>query len=586
MKQLLASLKETDEAILNVIARYWGIDPTQLDSREIPEALEARMMQPEQAERIWGMLDDDLRGVLQTLIGGMGKMPYGMFERFYGTIRKMGKGQIERENPLQNPASPAEALFYRGLIYESYENTNAGARQVVYVPPDFIKVLPTHKTTYDDLDAMEAEAAANSPLAELFDKEEEERLDIYAIEEDTLDGIQAADTTIVDDVTALLAYLQVFSAGVNEEGVLEADLEKMLPYMLKNDPLRLAFLFEVSISAELVEVQQGKAYPRRADTRRWLESSRSAQLKALVEGWRSSNLYRELWQVPGLFPEAGGAAYNPAAARKTLIAFIKEHVPLENWWPLDDFIEVLREIEPDFQRPGGDYDSWYIRNEAGEYLKGFDSWYAVDAPVVEFILFGPMHWLGLMDIAEDAARLNAYGRAFILESSWPQPQEQDERLTVTPEGVLLASRRSSRFDRFQAMRFTVWDAPNLADPDTPPYRYRLTADGVRRAAEQGITTDHIAAFIVRMVGSEQIPESVARLLETWQSGPAANASIEQLLVLRTPAPETMDYILNTPALRRYTGARLGPMAVIVRAEEIPTLRDALGEHGIAVDVVG
>ena len=47
----------------------------------------------------------------------------------------------------------------------------------------------------------------------------------------------------------------------------------------------------------------------------------------------------------------------------------------------------------------------------------------------------------------------------------------------------------------------------------------------------------------------------------------------------------MDFITDTPSLRRYLGARLGPMAVIVRADEWEALREGLGEHGIEVDVV-
>jgi hypothetical protein len=34
------------------------------------------------------------------------------------------------------------------------------------------------------------------------------------------------------------------------------------------------------------------------------------------------------------------------------------------------------------------------------------------------------------------------------------------------------------------------------------------------------------------------------------------------------------------------GARLGPMAVVVRAEDLRELRDALGEHGIQAEIGG
>jgi hypothetical protein len=82
-----------------------------------------------------------------------------------------------------------------------------------------------------------------------------------------------------------------------------------------------------------------------------------------------------------------------------------------------------------------------------------------------------------------------------------------------------------------------------------------------------------------------IPGPVARLLENWKAGPSAAVSLERLLVLRTTAPETLDRIYDTPALRRYLGARLGPMAVVVRADQWEALRSALGEQGIQVEVL-
>ena len=48
----------------------------------------------------------------------------------------------------------------------------------------------------------------------------------------------------------------------------------------------------------------------------------------------------------------------------------------------------------------------------------------------------------------------------------------------------------------------------------------------------------------------------------------------------------MERIWEAPGLRRYLGARLGEMAVIVRADQWEALRDALGEQGIEVEVSG
>jgi hypothetical protein len=105
---------------------------------------------------------------------------------------------------------------------------------------------------------------------------------------------------------------------------------------------------------------------------------------------------------------------------------------------------------------------------------------------------------------------------------------------------------------------------------------------LQRAAAQNITTDVIAKFITRVTGAA-LPDAVTRLLQNWRTGPTSIVSLENHVILRTTAPETLDTIFNEPTLRRYLGARLGEMACIVRADQWEVLARALGERGIQVD---
>jgi hypothetical protein len=385
----------------------------------------------------------------------------------------------------------------------------------------------------------------------------------------------------VDDLTTLLAYLQLHGAALEGDTLGPGARAEFMPYLLTSGDARLTFLFGLALDAELVEAAGGKAAPKRSETRRWLALSRAEQVRRLAEAWRDGANYRDLWHVPGLHPEPGGELddYDSAVARQAVIGFMADILPKQGWWSLQDYIEAVKEIDPDFQRPGGDYESWYIRNDDGDYLQGFESWDAVEGALLEFYVMGPMHWLGLVDRAEDAARLTAYGRAFLKLATWPAPPEAEDRIALKEDGTITVSRKIARVDRFQIARFTVWVAAG------DPYIYRLDAAGVQQAAAQGINTGHIASFLSRMLGEQSLPPGVARLLENWQSGPTAAVTLEHLMVLRTTAPETLERILDTPALRRYLGARLGPMAAIVRAGQWDALRDALGEQGIQAEII-
>lgn len=593
MKTLLASLRDSDAALLPIFAKRWGVSITNLSIPEQVNALNDAMLNEANIERVWESLSDDERGALQTLAGSSGgKMTLFFSERVLGKIRRMGPGQIEREKPHERPSSFGEALFYRGLIYEAFEQSPTGAKPVVYVPSDLLRLLPTHKTGYGNLADLPPETlpTGDSPAGDDYD---DEAPTIDELDAADVTNIRQADTTIVDDMTTLLAYLQTQGAAVEAEMVgeavvgrvelAEADRKALLPHLLMKDEIRLAFLLAVGISVELIDVQSGRAYPRRAEARRWLEGKRAAQIKTLAEAWRDSTLFRDLWYVPGLHPEPTGWPYDPVVARAAMLQFLRDDVPRSAWWSLDEFIMNVKELEPDFQRPGGDYDSWYIRNDAKEYLNGFESWDAVEGALLEFYLLGPLHWLGLVDLGDEAARLTAYGRAFMGAETWPAPPETEDKIALQPDGTMLVSRRVSRIDRFQLARFTAWTPVAAANA---PYSYRLTPQSVRHAGEQSITPAHIAAFVKRALPEDAaLPPNITKLLELPQTGATSTVSLERLLVLRTTARETLDFIFETPALRRYLGARLGEMAVIVRADQWEALRDALAERNIDMDVM-
>jgi hypothetical protein len=76
------------------------------------------------------------------------------------------------------------------------------------------------------------------------------------------------------------------------------------------------------------------------------------------------------------------------------------------------------------------------------------------------------------------------------------------------------------------------------------------------------------------------------MLDQWAKTGGANVWMEQMVVLRTTSPDALQTILDTPELRRYLGAALGPTAVTVRDGQEKELATALREHGILVDFEG
>lgn len=566
MKNLFATLGDYDAGMLPALGEIWGVNTKKIKDEDIIQLLVDTMLIPENIEAVWETLDDSMRSAMQLLVStSANRMKTGQFERVFGEIRKLGRAKIKKEKPHKSPKSTAEGLYYQGLIAEAFDKVDDTLISFVYVPTDLVTVLPLHKTAYENLEDEEEFPEEDLPSLEVIDE---------------VQNITIADTSIVDDMTTLLAYLQAFSADVEEDGFTSDSADAIIPYLLRQGDIRLSFLLGVGVTADLITTQEGKAYPRRTEARQWLSASRAEQTRQLAQAWLGSSSYRDMWHIPGLFPDDSGWAYDPVRARNSVMGLFTDLVPEQGWNSVNALIDMIKETEPDFQRPNGDYDSWYIRNASDEFLNGFESWDAVEGALIEFYMMGPMHWLGLVDVGTDAIRLTAYGRAFLQIADWPQVTDEDHPIEIRDDGTLLASRRVNRFERFQLARFTAW----VQSGD--PYVYRLDADSIQRANIQGITPQHIQAFVARQLDNKPIPTPIINLLKNWQGGATGAVTFETLIVLRTTSPEIMDKIFNTPEYRRYLGARLGPMACIIREEQWAELRATLGEQGIEVDISG
>lgn len=576
MADLEALLTNCDIFLLPLIGELWGVKNASKNHTELVQQVAAAMRDPNRAATMWRGLTEDMRGVVRLLASSpRRRQPKPQFERMHGAIRKMGKAQIDKEKPHEKTANKAEALFYRGFISE-VQDRDQRSNIITYItlPGDLAEVLPLKDTSYTQL----IKTTINEYVQDMQQEKQTPRK-LEVLDESEIEQPQPADTSLVDDMTTLLAFLRIHSPEVGRTSLAPAPQEKLMPFLLNKDEDRLAFLMIVGVAAELIDVQDGRATVGKTAVQPWLNATRSVQLKTLAEAWRATNIYAEVWHVPGLESDAGWT-YDAANARKAIFDLMRELTPTNGWWSLSEFIDIVKIKQPDFQRPDGDYDRWYIRGEDGTYLKGFESWDAVEGATLEFILQGPMHWLGLTDTAEDAARLSVFGRAFLHGADWPQPSVAPEMIEVRPDGTLAASRKVKCSERYQLARFTSW-VPGDG------YVYRLDGPGLQQATAQGILPPQVLTFLKRHFENKPLPPKLVSFVETWQgnaAGPIGEVTFEQLLVLRTVSSDVLDRIYDNPSTRRYMLGRLGPTAGAIDSTQAEALKSALMDIGLQVDI--
>ncbi len=559
MQDLSRTLLNYPLELLRVIANRWDVDLNTRDSREAAARLADAMRQPQRITDVWGRLDESQRQALQTVLGSSGsRMPTAMFTRLFGEIRDMGPERLEREKPYLSPVSAAEALYYRGLIASTFDKSAKGPQAITYVPTDLVSLMPTHKTGYDLSAPPEPLVAIPQP-----------------------DNIRPADTILVDDLTSFLAFCQLNTVALVPESGVTPEVQKALKNYLLGTASTARIALMIALASGLgIAAETNGAFRPLPNARKWLDLRRSEQVRALADTWQKSTTYNELWYTPGLKAETtGGWQSDPLLARQTVVNFL-ELVPIDGWWPVDELIAEVKEDEPDFQRPAGDYTSWYIRDaQTGQYLRGFESWDRVDGAVLRFILTGLMNGLGLVDTAQNGAfcRLTAYGRAFAGRADWPVAKTEQPPILIRDNGTVEVPRSASRYDRFQLARFTEW--VTTADP----FIYRVSADGLDQAVSQNIQAPQIITFL-RRGSHDQIPDAVIQMIETWGQAGDGPVTMERLIVLRVPTPELLNTIQSTPGLRRYLSVPLGPTAVAVRENQWNELAAALQAQGILVEV--
>jgi hypothetical protein len=477
----------------------------------------------------------------------------------------MGAARREREQPWRHDPSPAERLWYRGLIARAFFDDGQGPQEFVFIPDDVRPLVPARAATL----ASPGPPGQPLPLPAACD---------------------SAMDFAVDDVTTLLAYLQI--ASVRLEGAALPLRHRTALTRFLRLPAALDFFLHLVVRLGLASGTPLKLDPALA--RPFLEASRSEQVATLVPAWRDSREWNDLIHVPGLVFEGKAWRNDPLAARSAILKMLAQ-VPSGEWWSLDAFVLAVKDRQPDFQRPAGDYDSWYIRDaDTQAYLRGFENWERVDGALVRWVVAQPLYALGLVELGRDptqvlraegrgeaqvtAFRITPYGAAFFGHAEWPAAPMASP-LQVGADGRLRVPASASRYDRFQVARVSNWLPPQIPSGD---YLYRLAPASLVRAAKQGIKVNHILAFLLKAAGGEALPPALVGALHRWERA-GGEAALQETAVLKVKSPELLETLQRTPAVKRYLGESLGPAAVEVRLGDMDRLREALAEVGILVD---
>lgn len=558
MYSLERALIDLDLDLLQIIANLWDIDLDPSDNvKQVVEQLVAGMAAAEAVTATWSRLPDAERDALAALQANEGRLPLAQFTRQYGEIRPMGAARREREKPWLEPANATEGLYYRGLIGRAFDKGPGGAQEYIYIPNDLLGSLPTPTSRL----------APSAPG--------------HALEGTPQEGAGSVPAShfAPDDLTTLLAYFRLRRTNALDLLAAPGSLPRLTRYLLYDDPAYGALLAHVAYDLDLLANDEDDLTKPVVDSAKpWLEGPRLHQLRSLAEAWRDSPGWNDLRHVPGL--TADEWPNDPLAARQVILEALSR-VPPGVWWSSESFVATLKADNPDFQRPGGDYDSWYIHDiESGEVLHGFENWGRIDGALVRWLLTGPLHWLGLLDLhpEADGFRLTELGTALLDLAPWPSEPDPETHLHIDDQSFITVPATLSRIDRYLVARFAAWR--DIPDPDDEAlaYTYQITPPSLQGAAEQGITIAQIVSFLTR-TSATPVPPSVETALAAWEEE-GAEVVLHDVLVLVAKDFGIFERLKAEPTISRWLGQPLGPNSYAVARRDVPSLLAALRRLGM------
>lgn len=536
MPNFVESLQGRDFGHLRIIAQLWGME---LAGQDIPSAILAlkkeidnRMM----VDKLISTLSPEVKTALQDLSQHSGRMPWAQFSRRYGEVREMGAARRDRERPYENPISAAETLWYRGLVARAFFDTPAGPEEFAYIPEDLLALFPQDNVARPELMGRPASAAEYAQMYPTNDR-------------------------ILDHTCTYLAGMRM---GI--------DLPVSVPTPA-GEVLTKEFIQALLLAGGLAD-EAGN--PQSEPVRRFLEARRGDAVGRLFSAWRDAPQINELRLLPNLIME-GKWENDPLRTRLVVLGFLSK-VTEGTWWNLESFISAIKQHNPDFQRPAGDYDSWFIKHKlSDEYLRGYQHWDEVDGRLVRYLVTGPLHWLGVVDLAcsEEgretiAFRLSGWSKALLSGSPLKGLALEKEPLAARSDARLSARRLTPRRVRYQIARFCEWEKET---PDE--YQYRVTPASLAQAQRQGLKVSQLITILNQH--TKAVPPSLIRALERWEKH-GSEARLEQMVVLRVVSEGILQALRKSRA-SRFLGEPLGPTSIAVKPGAVDKVLAALAELG-------
>lgn len=540
MPALKKMLQAYDLDLIERICSKWGVEPNQPDLSTSLSALLAAMQDSALVNEVIESLPQDAREAWNYVLSHSQKLTWSQFTRKFGEVREFGPAKREREEPDIHPVSAAETLWYRGLIGKAFLNLPPEPREFVFIPDEFIRSNPHHKSK------------STFPSIKLSP-------------DNLIKTVYPGDGRLIDHMTDWLAARRM---GLD-----------LSPNAWRAWPENELFIATLAMESNLVNSTKT---PDPEALAVFLQQDRNEILRHWFSTWLKSRKINDLKSLPGL--SFDGEWQNDPLQPRQFILEILQTLEAEKWFDLASFVETVKSHQPDFQRPSGDYDSWFIsRSGTDQFLRGFDHWDQVDGALLRYLICGPLHWLGIVDLglgqknSEVSFQLSPLFNFINSEEKPPLERRAEEKIKINVDLSFSVPLFASRLLRYQIARFC--DIRSISSLQTD---YEITPNSLEKAEASGLTPKQLVQLLEKH-NKGSIPRSLTLLAEQWEKTGRA-AEIAEQVVLRTSSAEIMQVIMSNQNTSKFIREQLSPQVAIMNKNGVRNIKRYLLELGYLTDI--
>ena len=321
------------------------------------------------------------------------------------------------------------------------------------------------------------------------------------------------------------------------------------------------------------------------------------QIYALIEAWMNTlewnemDLLRQSTDVLSVRRSLNHSSFKPhdlyrewRAGRWAVMRFLST-MDEGDWVSLDGLLKVIHEILPTLVHMQYDRAVWWL--ESAKTKKQFgttlEDWLDSSGRFVTAVIEGPLYWLGIVTLGYKNDRLVA--------------------LQLTPVGAYALEKRDSPFDSGPQpppegavelnADMTVEVIPGLAPAQlhallhllgdlesTSPQQfvYRITAEGVLSALEQGQTIDRILASLQHWC-NRPLPSMWKDKMHAWSQNYGKLHIYDDISLIELADDYALQEILSSTSLREHLIHQFSSRLVAIRADAIDVLIQEMEKRG-------